>query len=825
MASASNIRAGNVLIEVLMNSTEALKEMDALQKRLNAFAANIGKVGLLFSGIGAGITAPLALATNSFAGAGDAIEKLGQRTGATVESLSALEYVADRSGVSFETVEKGAKALSDKLVAAAGGSKEAAAALKSVGLEAKDLKGMSLAEQFSAVAAGMSRMASTAEQSSAATKLFGKVGYQLVPMLKAGEVEMNNLMRRAQQLGVVLSEDDAAAAAALADAMGDAKSSLEGLNNSIGAALAPMATSFADATANAVAFASTIIRSNPGLAQFASIVGATMAALGSAALGLAGVTKATSLVIDGFKSANSAFRTLSTMMGAGSLKGAIAAFGLLGLKIAAVTAVLYGAYEALRLFLGQSERNEKMVRDFEAGMVNTPQMRELEDEAARRTKRGESSDSIQADFQQRYEAKRDEYQDFNRQAYAGGQQNSDEYKAREKEMREELGALETIVWRINRSGGINDRFFAVSKPTIDQQQAFNATLEKTKENLDKVNEARQKRNEERIFDNMVTHAPDAASIIIGEKAEAAAKRERDIHEQIAKIKKEAAEATREEMPALQEQLDLLSGQAEEAAKLVDYMDEWRRKAVAAADAVKQQASGMADQFAKLESANLSKAQEKAFRQLLDSGNWREAEESVVDEMANLEAAWAKNTAAVTDALAKAMQGNLIALQELEKLYGEQQDLSSRRDVLESRSGQVGGAREQAESSRWNVLREMDPQRFAAELETMTQSLRKTLGDEFARALDIESRGGDSSEAYTAANSALSRLKELESFSPSRDEMAGSLAGGTFSGEAAARMGGGGGTSQIARDQLETQRQMLRKLDSIDRKADDNGLGV
>lgn len=884
MADASKIRGGNVFIEVLMNSAEAIKEVDKIQKRLDLFAANTGKVsmaslfqrgplsaesalmgpamaelkhlqdsyndlaadlgnvGLLFSGIGAGITVPLALATKSFAAAGDAVDKLGKRTGASVESLSALEYAADQTGASFGAIESGAESLYSAIGKAIKGNTKAIASFKTLGLRAEDLAELPLDKQLVAIAGGMSRLSTSAEKASAATRLFGGAGFQLLPMLKDGAAEMEKNIRRAKELGAVMSKEAAESAVKLTDALTETRTAFRGLNNSIGEALAPMATGFAESTTEAVAFTSSIIRSSPGVVQFASVVGSLTAALGGAGLGLAGVTKAAALSVSGFRSAKKAYDTLRvafTATGdsvwskqADGIRATTLAYGALAIKVAAAAAALYGIYKAYQLVANNTKDMENYAKSSALNAPMTPGSRELERAAKGRYKRGHSSDAIQSDFQNRYDKLYAEYKGLNQLQASGGASDAD--LARLEEVKTKMQDLTLIIEKIKAAGGIDDRFFTISGPTIEQQEAFNASLEKTREKLDEINQARAKQSEVRAFESMIETAPDAANTIINEKADAALKAERDIHNQIVKLKEKQLEATKDEMPELQKQVALLGDQAVAASKRVDEMEDWRRKSVSAVEDVKKRAGEMADQFARLESANATRAQEKAFRKLLDSGNWKQANEQVVAEMVQLEAAWAKNTAAVTDALAKAMNGNLAALEELKTLHDEQQELSTRRETLEDRTVDVEQTKKTVDDAKRNVMSVVDPERSAAENRALYAELKKQLEDQYKQIKRVEASGGDASMLWVDANKKKERMDELKAFIPNRDEMAGSLAGGTFSGEAASRMGGGGGSQlvDLAKRQLEEQRKQLEEqrktnnnIKDLRDDVRDGGLGV
>jgi hypothetical protein len=65
----------------------------------------VRNIGLAFTAMGAGITAPLVAAAKGWARAGDELYDMAQRTGMRVEQLSALCYAAAHTGADLMSVE------------------------------------------------------------------------------------------------------------------------------------------------------------------------------------------------------------------------------------------------------------------------------------------------------------------------------------------------------------------------------------------------------------------------------------------------------------------------------------------------------------------------------------------------------------------------------------------------------------------------------------------------------------------------------------------------------------------------------------------------
>jgi len=107
------------------------------------------------------------------------LDDLTDITGSTVEDLSALANMAKFSGVSFSSVETALGQFSRRLSAADDDSKRMGAALRLLGIEARDP-----ATAFREVAMRFDEYADGANKVALAQELFGREGARLLPLLK-----------------------------------------------------------------------------------------------------------------------------------------------------------------------------------------------------------------------------------------------------------------------------------------------------------------------------------------------------------------------------------------------------------------------------------------------------------------------------------------------------------------------------------------------------------------------------------------------------------------------------------------------------------------
>ena len=203
------------------------KGLAVLSKHGPAAAAGLAVVGA------AAVLATRALVnmTNREAEQGDQFHKLSINTGVSTETLSALKLVAEESGSSIEVLGKGIQTLSKNIVDAGRGLETYAVEFRELGVDIVDAEGNTreALDVMLDVSDAMKSMTSETEKSAAAQRLFGRAGKELLPMLEMGEEGIRELMERSRELGIVWSQEDADAAAALVDAQAELSASWDGI--------------------------------------------------------------------------------------------------------------------------------------------------------------------------------------------------------------------------------------------------------------------------------------------------------------------------------------------------------------------------------------------------------------------------------------------------------------------------------------------------------------------------------------------------------------------------------------------------------------------
>lgn len=164
--------------------------LDGVGRSASTIAATVaGMAGLggILSGVG------ISAMVKESIDAADAMNDLSQRIGIAVQDLAKYELAAKQSGTSMEAIARGVKGL-------AGSMLEHGDALKKAGITAKDADGAmrQLADLFARMPDGM-------EKTVLATKLFGKAGMDLIPMLNMGSKGLDESAQKSERYAAAMA--------------------------------------------------------------------------------------------------------------------------------------------------------------------------------------------------------------------------------------------------------------------------------------------------------------------------------------------------------------------------------------------------------------------------------------------------------------------------------------------------------------------------------------------------------------------------------------------------------------------------------------------
>ncbi len=243
-APSGSIKAGGAYVEIFTVDGPFHKGLNKAQKSLDAFSQKAMKAGAALSAAAGTVLVTLTATAKAFADQGDKLDKMSQRTGVAVESLSALDYAAGLSGTSLERLEDSLKDMSKNLVDAGQGSQGIVDTLTQLGITAESLNGKGAESQLLAIADALSKIPDTGMRATLAMKLFGEGGRELLPLFAGGAESIRAMMKEAKDLGRVMSTEDAKAAAQLQEELNKLNGAFEALKINVGSAVAKELTDF-----------------------------------------------------------------------------------------------------------------------------------------------------------------------------------------------------------------------------------------------------------------------------------------------------------------------------------------------------------------------------------------------------------------------------------------------------------------------------------------------------------------------------------------------------------------------------------------------------
>jgi len=219
--------------QVETSSDSASKKVDGFSGKLGNFAKKTQQSFSVAKGAVIGFAASfLAVGFTSFISgsidAADKIQKLSLRLGISAEALSQYKFVADQTGVTFQTLTTAFQRQTRRIAEAAQGTGEAKDALKELGLSAEALNKLAPEEQFEIIADRIDSLANQSDKVRLAMKLWDTEGVALLQTIDGGSEAIRNMREEADQLGLTLSQDQVQAAADANDAFNKLSSSISG---------------------------------------------------------------------------------------------------------------------------------------------------------------------------------------------------------------------------------------------------------------------------------------------------------------------------------------------------------------------------------------------------------------------------------------------------------------------------------------------------------------------------------------------------------------------------------------------------------------------
>ena len=191
------------------------------QTRSKGFGASMkrasGVAAKAFAGIAVAGAAMALKFGASLLRTGDALDKMNRRTGISVERIQELDFAAQQSGTSIESVEKAFLRSSRVVSDASNGLATAKRTLEGLGLTIEEVEATHPDKLFTLFADAIAGVEDPTKRAALAQELFGRSGTELLPLLEDGAAGVEKLAAQARDAGNIMSEETARAAAEFND--------------------------------------------------------------------------------------------------------------------------------------------------------------------------------------------------------------------------------------------------------------------------------------------------------------------------------------------------------------------------------------------------------------------------------------------------------------------------------------------------------------------------------------------------------------------------------------------------------------------------------
>ncbi|TCT23395.1 phage-related protein [Melghiribacillus thermohalophilus] len=241
---------------ILVDDKEAQKSLSKTDKNAKSLGKRFGGMLKTAAKWGAGLAAAAGTAgvalfglANKATQTADAIAKGAERVGVSTDFYQEMDFWASQNGLSHEKMEKAVGRFNQRLGQAVNGNEKYASALQQVGVDLDAVRNgqLSTEEAYAQTIQRLSEMENEQDKVNLATEIFGtRMARDMLPALNEGSLSIEEAREKAQELGLVLAEDQLYAAEAFQDSWDRIKRSLGTVATQIGLSLMPIFQSMMD---------------------------------------------------------------------------------------------------------------------------------------------------------------------------------------------------------------------------------------------------------------------------------------------------------------------------------------------------------------------------------------------------------------------------------------------------------------------------------------------------------------------------------------------------------------------------------------------------
>ncbi|MEM8493217.1 MAG: hypothetical protein AAF756_20560 [Pseudomonadota bacterium] len=252
-----------LVVKLEAQTAQYQRQLERAQKQNQTFGEkakrHFGSAKAAYLGFAGAVAGAFATVANGIERQADLFD-LSTRLGATTRGLSQLQYAAQQSGVSVQTLNMGLQRMVRRVAEAANGTGEARGALEELNIEATALNQLRPEEQFRVLADAIMKVENPADRVRLAMKLFDSEGVSLIQTMQGGSAALQAFAEESDRLGTTIDDSAAAASKRASDAFTRLAGVFTGVSNTMAGQFAPEMEAIADFMTENLPAAANIVR-------------------------------------------------------------------------------------------------------------------------------------------------------------------------------------------------------------------------------------------------------------------------------------------------------------------------------------------------------------------------------------------------------------------------------------------------------------------------------------------------------------------------------------------------------------------------------------
>jgi len=210
--------------------------------KLNASWGEVATTGLGVAGIAVGVGAALWANAGKAAEYADRLNDLTRTTGMSTDSLQELRYIVGQMGGDFDATATAVEMMVKNIGEVSPGADKDAAALTELGVAWQDVSGKMLPTEtvFANVVAALGSIQDPAQRNALAFDIFGRSYKDVMELVGTSTGQWNTMADAAHKAGLVISEEDLAAAESFKATQDEVNATLAVFSNELGVAVMPL---------------------------------------------------------------------------------------------------------------------------------------------------------------------------------------------------------------------------------------------------------------------------------------------------------------------------------------------------------------------------------------------------------------------------------------------------------------------------------------------------------------------------------------------------------------------------------------------------------